>query len=120
MDTQEILNSFDYDFDDLSFNIDMSNKLRVDLQRISPTKGHQVTETGRGEPSSRVLAETIRKVEADTASKYEKKIENIDSAIKALTSHNTNLRSEYDKWNSTLLAPKASTNSLQSACRTGI
>tara|TARA_X000001382_G_C3162505_1_gene176739 strand:- start:72 stop:527 length:456 start_codon:yes stop_codon:yes gene_type:complete len=27
MDTQEILNSFDYDFDDLSFNIDMSNKL---------------------------------------------------------------------------------------------
>jgi len=27
MDNTQILNSFDYDFDDLSFNIDMSNKL---------------------------------------------------------------------------------------------
>ena len=97
--------------------LDLSNKLRVDLQRVGTTNPalvaaaaaapatleEKIQEQGKFSASkqasgSRQLADQLRSVEANTAARYENKINDIEGALKALTQHNKTLRGEFGEW----------------------
>jgi len=90
--------------------LDLSNKLRTDLQRASPEKkkyGSDESDRIDGKYSasnqksgSRQLSDTIRSVEANTAARYESKISDIENALSALSTHNKKLRGEFGNWES--------------------
>ncbi|GMI18797.1 hypothetical protein TrLO_g13330 [Triparma laevis f. longispina] len=84
--------------------LDLSNKLRMDMLKASPKKD-DFTHSNNNEyaeetnnPASQQLAEHLRRTESKIAAKYEAKIHDIEDNLRTLSQHNSQVRSQIDRW----------------------
>mmetsp|Transcript_28589 Transcript_28589/g.54009 ORF Transcript_28589/g.54009 Transcript_28589/m.54009 type:complete len:985 (-) Transcript_28589:27-2981(-) len=78
--------------------LDLSNKLRMDMLRASPKKDDSSEFQETNNPASQQLAEHLRKTESKIAAKYEAKIHDIEDNLRTLSAHNTQVRSQVERW----------------------